>query len=105
MLTDAAVHQIKPRDKAFKTQDMHGMYLLVQLRGGRYWRRHYRLDGKRGTVALTIFQLPSIREPSRDRQRARMMARCAADPSEWGKTNLIPCERMAAPLSPLRAPN
>jgi hypothetical protein len=38
MLTDAAVRRIKPRDKAFKLQDMHGMYLLVQPGGGRYWR-------------------------------------------------------------------
>ncbi len=29
MRTDAAVRRIKPRDKVFKTRDMHGMYLLV----------------------------------------------------------------------------
>ncbi|WP_368389686.1 Arm DNA-binding domain-containing protein [Sphingomonas pokkalii] len=44
MLTDAAVRRIKPRDKAFKTQDMHGMYLLVQPGGGRYWRCEQPLD-------------------------------------------------------------
>lgn len=38
MLTDAAVRRIKPRDKAFNNQDMHGMYLLVQPGGGRYCR-------------------------------------------------------------------
>lgn len=38
MRTEAAVHRIKPRDDAFKTRDLHGMYLLVQPGGGRYWR-------------------------------------------------------------------
>lgn len=52
MLTDAAVRRIKPREKAFKTQDMHGMYLLVQPGGGRYWRWDYRHAGERGTIAL-----------------------------------------------------
>ncbi|WP_010546296.1 tyrosine-type recombinase/integrase [Sphingomonas elodea] len=73
MLTDAAVRRIKPRDKAFKTQDMHGMYLLVQPGGGRYWRWDYRHDGKRGTVALGVYPNVPLKEARERRENARKL--------------------------------
>lgn len=85
MLTDAAVRRIKPRDKAFKTQDMHGMYLLVQPGGGRYWRWDYRHDGKRGTVALGVYPDVSLKEARERRENARKLLEKGINPSSYGK--------------------
>ena len=54
MLTDAAIRRIKPEAKPYKVADMHGLYLLVQPGGARYWRMDYRHEGKRGTMALGV---------------------------------------------------
>lgn len=85
MLTDAAVRRITPRDKAFKTQDMHGMYLLVQPGGGRYWRWDYRHDGKRGTVALGVYPNVSLKEARERRENARKLLEKGINPSSYGK--------------------
>jgi hypothetical protein len=52
MLTDVTVRNAKPKDKAYKLTDEKGMYLLVQITGGKLWRFDYRYFGKRKTQAL-----------------------------------------------------
>ena len=47
-LTDTAVKNAKPiPDKAYKLPDEKGLYLLVTVNGGKWWRFDYRFDGKR----------------------------------------------------------
>jgi arylsulfatase A-like enzyme len=55
MLTDAAIRRIKPEGRPYKVADMHGLYLLVQPGGVRYWRMDYRHEGKRETMALGVY--------------------------------------------------
>lgn len=50
MLTDAAIRRTKPNEKPFKMADMHGLYLLVQPNGARYWRMDYRHGEKRANA-------------------------------------------------------
>jgi len=52
---------------------MHGMYLLVQPGGGRYWRSDYRHDGKRGTVAPGVYPDVSLKEARERRENARKL--------------------------------
>jgi integrase len=85
MLTDAAVRKIKPRDKAFKTQDMRGMYLLVQPSGGRYWRWDYRHAGKRRTIALGVYPEGSLKEAREKRERAGKLLEKGINLSSYGK--------------------
>lgn len=48
-LTARAVETAKPRDKAYKLADGHGLYLFVSPAGGKSWRANYQLDGKQKT--------------------------------------------------------
>ena len=54
-LTDTAVKNAKPREKAYKLTDGDGMYLYVTAKGQRYWRLDYRFEGKRKTLALGVY--------------------------------------------------
>lgn len=53
-LTDTAVRNLKPADKAYKRPDGQGLYLLVTATG-RYFRYDYRHAGKRKTLALGVY--------------------------------------------------
>lgn len=48
-LTARAVEAAKPREKAYKLADGHGLYLFVSPAGGKSWRANYQLDGKQKT--------------------------------------------------------
>ena len=54
-LSAVAVKQAKPADKPYKMTDGGGMYLLVDVKGGKYWRMNYRFAGKRKTLALGAY--------------------------------------------------
>jgi integrase len=55
-LTDKALRALLPKDKPYKASDGGGLYLLVNPNGSRLWRFDYQLKGKRGTVALGVYQ-------------------------------------------------
>ena len=54
-LTDAALRNLKPKDKQFKIADRQGLYILVEPDGARYWRLKYRYGGKEGVLALRVY--------------------------------------------------
>jgi len=45
-LTAVAVKNAKAAEKPFKLTDGGGMFLLVDPKGGKYWRLAYRFAGK-----------------------------------------------------------
>ncbi len=47
----------KPGEKPYKLTDGDGMHLLVDTRGGRYWRFSYRFAGKQKTLALGPYSI------------------------------------------------
>ncbi|AAU93055.1 MULTISPECIES: Arm DNA-binding domain-containing protein [Methylococcus] len=52
-LTDAAVRNAKRSGgKACELSDEKGLYLIVTVKGGKWWRLDYRHDGKRKTLSL-----------------------------------------------------
>lgn len=53
-LTDTAVRQAKPAEKAYKLADGKGLYLFIN-QAGKYWRFDYRFQGKRKTLALGVY--------------------------------------------------
>lgn len=85
MLTDAAIRRIKPSEKSLKVSDMHGLYLLVQPNGARYWRLDYRHEGKRGTVALGVYPEISLKEAREKRANARRLLEKGVNPSSYKK--------------------
>ena len=52
MLTDTALRNLRPKDKAYKVTDRDGMYVNVAPTGVITFRLDYRLNGRRETVTL-----------------------------------------------------
>ncbi|RJG57668.1 DUF4102 domain-containing protein [Sphingobium terrigena] len=52
MLTDAALKNLKSKEKAYKVSDRDGMYVRVTTGGAISFRLDYRLNGRRETVTL-----------------------------------------------------
>ena len=54
-LTDIAVRNAKPSDKAQKLSDGGGLYLMVHPNGSKYWRLKYRFLSKEKVLAIGIY--------------------------------------------------
>jgi hypothetical protein len=52
MLTDAAVKNLKPKDKPYKVTDRDGMYVRGGTNGTIAFRYDYRMHGRRETVTF-----------------------------------------------------
>ena len=52
MLTDVALKNLKPREKAYKVTDRDGLYVQVSISGTLTFRLDYRLHGRRETLTL-----------------------------------------------------
>jgi len=81
-LTDAAVRNAKPKDKAYKLSDSAGLYLLVQPNGARYWRVKYRVEGKEKLLALGTYPEVKLAEAREKRDEARKLIGAGSDPIE-----------------------
>jgi len=72
-LTDIAIRNAKPRDKAYKLADGGGLYLAVQPNGGKWWRYAYRFDGKQKLLALGVYPDTTLAEARERHAQARKM--------------------------------
>ncbi len=75
MLTDVALKNLRPKDKAYKVSDRDGMYVHVSRAGSLSFRLDYRLHGRRETVVLGRYgrdgiSLARAREKCLDARRA-----------------------------------
>lgn len=59
MLTDAALKNLKPKDKPYKVTDRDGMYVRVGTNGTISFRYDYRMHGRRETVIQGVSGLQS----------------------------------------------
>lgn len=80
-LTDAAVRSAKPAEKAYKLTDEKGLYLIVTVKGGKWWRLDYRHSGKRKTLSLGTYPEVTLKEVRDKRDEARKAISQGADPS------------------------
>ena len=82
-LTDTAVKNAKPRpDKAYKLPDEKGLYLLVTVNGGKWWRFDYRFDGKRKTLSMGTYPDTTLKQARDKRDNARSKLSDGIDPGE-----------------------
>ena len=70
-LTAVKVNQAKPGEKPIKLTDGGGMYLLIDTKGGKYWRFDYRFAEKRKTLALGTYPETTLEEARRALSTAR----------------------------------
>ena len=72
-LSDAAIRAIRPPERPYKLFDERGLYLLVQPRGGRWWRLKYRLAGKERGLSLGTYPDISLKTARQRRDEARAL--------------------------------
>lgn len=80
-LTDTAVRNAKPREKAYKLFDGGGLFLLVNPKGSRYWRLKYRYNRKEKLLALGVYPDIGLKEARNRRDEARKQLANEIDPS------------------------
>lgn len=80
-LTDTAIRQAKPTDKARKLADADGMYLLIQPSGSKLWRFDYRYQGKRKTLALGTYPEVGLAAARKALAAAREQLAAGIDPA------------------------
>src|SRR5213595_1596272 len=81
-LTDTACKNAKPREKAWKLFDGHGLHLLIDTQGRRYWRLAYRFNEKQKTLAIGVYPEVSLAEAREKREAARKQLRDGIDPGD-----------------------
>ena len=84
-LTDTAIRNAKPSDKARKMFDSRGLYLEVSPRGGKWWRLKYRFAGKEKRLSLGVYPDVSLKMARERRDEARKLLANEVDPSEHRK--------------------
>ena len=80
-LTDIAIRNAKPREKAYKLGDALGLFLLVKPTGGKLWRVKYRIHGKEKALAVGTYPTVGLAEARRRRDNARQLVSDGRDPS------------------------
>ncbi len=81
-LSDTAIRNAKPGDKAKKMFDGGGLYLEVAPSGGKWWRLKYRFDGKEKRLSLGVYPDVSLKDARDRRDEARKLLANEIDPSE-----------------------
>lgn len=84
-LSDVAVRNSKPREKAYKLSDSGGLYLAVQPGGSKLWRYKYRFAGKENLLALGPYPLVSLAEARTKRDEAKKQLLDGINPSAQRK--------------------
>ncbi|MBW9265840.1 MAG: integrase arm-type DNA-binding domain-containing protein [Candidatus Thiodiazotropha sp. (ex. Lucinisca nassula)] len=84
-LTDTAIRNAKPHDKARKLFDGGGLFLLINPNGSKYWRFKYRFHGVEKLLALGVYPDVSLKSARDKRDAARQQIADGVDPSEARK--------------------
>lgn len=95
-LKEIQVKQAIAGEKAYKLTDGDGMYLLVDTKGGRYWRMDYRFAEKRKTLALGSYPDVTLEKARKAREKYRGQLREGVDPGELRKVNKLTAAHRAA---------
>ncbi len=80
-LSDVTLRKAKPQDKPYKLTDEKGLFLLVNTKGGKYWRLKYRFEGKEKLLALGTYPALSLMEARNKREEARRLLADNTDPA------------------------
>lgn len=80
-LTDTKIRNAKSNEKSYKLSDSGGLYLLVSIKGGKWWRFDYRYNGKRKTISMGTYPDTSLAAARGRRDDARKLVANGIDPS------------------------
>ena len=88
-LSNTAIKNAKPKDKAYKLSDEKGLYLEVSPKGGKWWRFKYRFEGKEKRISLGTYPDTNLKLARSKRDDARTLLAQDIDPSAQRKTNKL----------------
>ena len=94
-LTALAVKNAKPGEKPLKLTDGGGMFLLVDPKGGKYWRLAYRFVGKQKTLALGTYPEVTLEAARKARDKARLQLKDGLDPGMMRKVDKLTARHKA----------
>lgn len=84
MLTDAALKNLRPKEKDYKVTDRDGMYVVVRPTGAVIFRLDYRLNGRRETLTIGRYGRDgiSLAEAREECLKARKIVRSGVSPAQ-----------------------
>lgn len=88
-ITDIQAKNAKPKEKDYKLSDGQGLYLLVNIKGGKLWRLDYSFDGKRKTLSLGAYPAVSLADARQRRDDAKKLLANGVDPSDIKKSQKV----------------
>lgn len=88
-LTDLALRNAKPKEKAYKLFDGGGLHLVVNPNGSRLWRLAYRFAGKPKQLAFGPYPTTSLADARQKREDAKKLLLDGRDPSAARKLEKI----------------
>ena len=90
-LSDAAIRNAKPSEKAYKLADESGLHLYVTPRGSKLWRQKYRFDGREKLLGFGPYPVTTLKMARVKRDEAEAILLDGRDPGDAKKA-----ERRAA---------
>jgi len=84
-LTDTAIRNAKPKDKAYVLNDGRGLNLEISPKGGKWWRLRYTFGGKPNRISLGTYPEISLVQARERREEARKLIAQGIDPSNVRK--------------------
>lgn len=80
-LTDTAIRNAKPKDKAYVLNDGRGLNLEISPKGGKWWRLRYTFGGRPNRISLGTYPDISLVQARERREEARKLIAQGIDPS------------------------
>ena len=86
-LTDTAIRQAKPKEKAYSLKDENGLYLQITPKGSKLWRLRYWIQNKENRISLGKYPEVSLRDARDRRDEYRKLIADGQDPSTVRKAD------------------
>jgi integrase len=84
-LTELAIKNLKPKDKAYRVGDSGGLCLEISTAGGKLWRWRYYYQGKEQMLALGKYPAVTLAEARRKRDAAKALLDAGKHPTREKK--------------------
>lgn len=95
-LTDTAVRNAKPREKAYKLTDGGSLFLLVTPTGSKLWRYRYRLAGAENLFAVGEYPAMGVQQAREARDAARRLVKEGIHPAQHRRASRLVAATEAA---------
>ncbi|MBS0300466.1 MAG: tyrosine-type recombinase/integrase [Proteobacteria bacterium] len=81
-LTDSEIKAAKPKEKPYSLPDGHGLVLLVQPSGAKWWRYRYRINGTAKMLSMGVYPDVTLKEARNQQTRFKELVAQGIDPSQ-----------------------